>query len=176
MKYCAVLLCLSSVAPALADGCDDNLDVSKTPVVEVLKCLKSELKELRGKKDIPAGAVVAFAIEDGCPAGWTSYSNAAGRVILGAGQGTGLTRRGYLLQEGSESVNLRMENLPAQKIKTNGMVVNASRTDRYNAGGKDYVVSVVSNVPIETDALGSDKPISVMPPFVALNYCKKNAQ
>ena len=42
---------------------------------------------------VPRGTVAAFDLSDGCPDGWKTFDPAAGRFIIGAGQGKGLEDR-----------------------------------------------------------------------------------
>lgn len=122
----------------------------------------------------PSGSVIAFDIAAGCPPGWTSFVNAAGRVIVGAGQlpvsGNDLSKRGFQEQGGSEFHNISVAELPPRDI---GIVVaSVSKVDRYNAGGTNYPVITASPQQISVGGIGA--PISIMPPYIALHYCKKN--
>lgn len=123
---------------------------------------------------LPVGAVVAFALDDGCPSGWAPYQNALGSTIVGAGQGEGLTKRSYLFQGGNEAHALTIDEMPPHSFKTNGKYANPSGVDRYNAGGSNYPVITAGANLIETETLGKGTVFQTMPPFVVLYYCKKN--
>ncbi len=62
---------------------------------------------------VPSGAVLAFDLAD-CPAGWEPYTAGAGRVIVGSGEGAGLSSRSVGDKGGNELVTLTEENLPPQ--------------------------------------------------------------
>ncbi|MDX0559447.1 hypothetical protein U8C35_27165 (plasmid) [Sinorhizobium medicae] len=119
---------------------------------------------------VPRGAVAAFDLTDGCPDGWNPFDDASGRFIIGAGQGKGLKERLTRAVGGDEEHKLTIDELPSQQIQISGLA-SASRGDRYNAGGKNYPVVTVSSGAITVG--GSGNPISIMPPFIALRYCKK---
>lgn len=97
---------------AVAQNTDCNLkEVERLPNAEVeaatddnfaclltkLDALASENSKLREQLSngqvpslrVPAGAVVAFDLSDGCPAGWRAdFSKGNGKFILGVGKGT----------------------------------------------------------------------------------------
>ena len=118
---------------------------------------------------VPKGTVAAFDLSDGCPDGWKPFDAAAGRFIVGAGQGKGLEERLVRAVGGEEAHTLKVAELPAQQISI--PLAGAGR-DRFDAGGKDYPVVGVSagSVPIG----GAGDPIPMLPPFLALTICKKD--
>lgn len=122
----------------------------------------------------PQGGVVAFDLAGGCPPGWFPYSNAAGRLIVGAGQGSaGLAKRNFQELGGSETHTLSIEQLPPHNFTARVLQAGRSNVDRYNAGGRDYPVVSASESLIETNTVGRGAPFSKMPPFVVLHYCVK---
>ena len=66
---------------------------------------------------MPPGAIVAIDDANGCPSGWTPYTLAYGRMIVGAtldGEPTsGLTRRQFGERGGEEVVALTLSQLPS---------------------------------------------------------------
>ncbi|TIP69628.1 MAG: hypothetical protein E5X53_33610 [Mesorhizobium sp.] len=119
---------------------------------------------------VPKGAVAAFDLSDGCPDGWKQFDDASGRFVIGAGQGKGLTERLIRAAGGSEEHKLIVDELPQQQIALQTPVYSASG-DRFNAGGKNYlVVGITSN---NISIGGAAKEIPMLPPFLALNFCKK---
>ncbi|MGO6667674.1 hypothetical protein ELI49_30995 [Rhizobium ruizarguesonis] len=119
---------------------------------------------------VPKGAVAAFDVNDGCPTGWVSFDAAAGRLILGAGSGKGLTERSIREVGGAETHKLTLNELPSQKIELPGNAA-ASKGDRYDAGGRNYPVVSVNQASITIG--GNGDPLSILPPYIALQYCKK---
>ncbi|UIL29533.1 hypothetical protein LZK75_10000 [Rhizobium leguminosarum] len=116
------------------------------------------------------GTVVAFDVPGGCPAGWTEYASAAGRVIIGVDNGIAGPRRAFQEQGGSDSHQISKDELPANQVSIEGLA-SQSAVDRYSAGGRDYPVIVRSTGTFEVGGVG--KPISIMPPYIALHYCRK---
>ena len=118
---------------------------------------------------VPKGTVAAFDLSDGCPDGWKPFDDAAGRFIIGAGQGKGLEERLVRAVGGQETHILKIAELPPQQIS---IPLAGAGGDRFNAGGRDYpVVGVAAgNVSIG----GVNDPIPMLPPFLALTVCKKS--
>lgn len=149
--------------------------VSTTQVAEKLKLDPKFVASVAGSQGfVPNGAIMAFDSVQGCPSGWTNYSVAAGRVIIGAGQGPGLASRSPQEQGGAETHILRMAELPAAPVTVSLIY---SRVNIENGGypivrgtgpaGGDYVS------PASTNNMGSGSPIDIMPPYLALLTCKK---
>ncbi len=118
---------------------------------------------------VPKGTVAAFDLSDGCPGGWKSFDAAAGRFIIGAGQGKGLEERLVRAVGGQETHTLKIAELPPQQISI--PLAGAGR-DRFNAGGQDYPVVGVSAGTISIGGAGDS--IQMLPPFLALTFCKKD--
>jgi hypothetical protein len=126
---------------------------------------------------LPNGSIIAFSIGQGenaeqpqCPIGWSFFEESAGRFIIGAGAGNGLTPRPVGGSGGSEQHILTVDELPPQQVEINGLAAQ-STVDRYEAGGKDYPVITRSTGTIGIG--GGSNPISLIPPYLALYYCKK---
>ncbi|WP_274629950.1 hypothetical protein [Arvimicrobium flavum] len=119
---------------------------------------------------VPKGAVAAFDLSDGCPDGWTAFEDGSGRFIIGAGHGTGLANRLLRAVGGSEQHKLTVEELPEQEVTIQVPVFSGSG-DKFNAGGKDYTVVGITSRTISIG--GASKEIDMIPPFLALNFCKK---
>jgi hypothetical protein len=142
--------------------------------------LKNNLDEyIRTRVEgMPASAVVAFDLPEGCPRGWTAFQDAAGRAVIGVGKGNGLTPREFRDRQGIEVVVLTPNHMPQHQHDT--LVALGSTSSPWGPG------------PAKTAAVGRDwqtfatalsgpagknppDPISTMPPFIVLQYCKKNA-
>ncbi len=96
------------------------------------------------ERGVPSGAIVAF--EGSCPSGWERYIAAEGVFIRGA----------------------RKE----EEVAAPG----GSATQRFTKTGNTFASTSRSGfftwVPPGEDA-GKDRLMSVMPPYIALTYCKK---
>ena len=124
---------------------------------------------------IPTGAVIAFYTA--CPSGWATYTNAAGRVIVGAGSrqeqvlGTGGGWRTFnygLGQTGGRTfVALTVDEIPPHTH-------SLKQGNDYGSAGKGSwplqnaaVSGAVSN------STGGGKAFDNRPSYIALNYCYK---
>lgn len=140
---------------------------------------------------IPSGAVMAFDLGS-CPSGWTEYTTARGRNIIGAGattiQNTGTATAGatsytYSLgATGGENAHqlvdaelakhahgfnsLKVNNLKHSQVGVGGSTNRELAS--YSAGSVDFgLTGTMGNA-------GSDYYHNIMDPYVALLYCKKN--
>jgi hypothetical protein len=123
---------------------------------------------------LPAGAVEAFDLAT-CPAGWTAYTAAANRNIIGIGTYT-------LGQTGGEATHtLTTAEMPShshtERIPTtqSSTLVVASASDA--PGGSRYSVQpsggAADGGDLTTGNTGSGTAHNVLDPYVALLYCKK---
>lgn len=131
--------------------------------------------------DLPAGAVVAFDLPDGCPAGWDEFGDVAGRTIVGAGSGMTdrnnqlLSGRKYREHGGEEAHTLTIKEMPAHNHDTR---VNQLRSERPNSaitgGFKEALVGVEwRQLPTAKSSFeGHSEPHNNMLPYIALHFCK----
>ena len=117
---------------------------------------------------IESGAVVAFEGASSCPSGWSVYTKAESRVIVGAA--------GSSPGKGA----LAADNLPPHTHQYNDIYFSSdggtvtvpknfgsgSKTDNNNKG---YQITRTTNAEKTTPAA-----ISNLPPFIALTYCVKS--
>ena len=142
------------------------------------------LQAAGGGGAFPAGAIVAFsrdsrARDAACPAGWTGFDAASGRAIIGAGAGSGLTPRRAGETGGAEGVALTIENLPPHahgvtvfRAPSLAPMQNGQQMDRFIGGagaGADGKF-----LEMRTGEAGAGAAIGLMPPYLALQYCRKN--
>jgi len=89
------------VPAAASANCPDDLenDNFETSVIECIKSLKNQIRQLGGNPDsentepatelvlarIPSGLVASFDLPDGCPRGWSTFKEGTARFIIGAG-------------------------------------------------------------------------------------------
>ncbi len=100
---------------------------------KTLATLQAKEKELDAKiaaLTIPTGAIMAFDLRTGCPAGWKDYIEAMGRVIIGAdppnwiatrprnrdGNDRQLTSKKFEEYGGSESFTLAQDEIPSLEV------------------------------------------------------------
>jgi hypothetical protein len=133
---------------------------------------------------VPSGAVMAFDL-DACPLGWTEMTRAKGRTIVGASDGHPRNQMG-----GGETVTLTEGQLPAHRhpVSDPGHVHPAAVSTFIQGGapgegpaniaqgGNSYVFTRntgSAGTGISVGNTGGGQPVPVMPPFLALIYCKK---
>ncbi len=171
---------------AQAAECARNI-TNSTKVTELLQCivkLNAEVEALAAASAIPSDAVVAFDSPRGCPVGWSPFSQADGRMIIGATTGkSGLSRRFYGEEGGAESVALDQRQLPRHahppaegmahvwvfEDKARGNLNMDPRFNPNTMGGWFHRDSA-----IQTGEAGGGQPHDNMSPYLALYFCKKN--
>jgi hypothetical protein len=145
--------------------CDDNGANCKT------------MTELGGGSTggVPTGAVMAFNLTS-CPSGWTAYSAAAGRNIVGYGSGTGLTARTTLGQTGGEEKHVQtVAEMAAHSHSVSVNGINGVNSTDGSAGRNETNAEVGSSVLYGgTSITGGGTAMPVMDPFVVLLYCQKS--
>ena len=125
----------------------------------------------KGVGPLPTGAVVAFDGDGGCPSGWAPYAKGAGRVVLGAGQGVGLTLRAVGERGGSEV----LADIPSHQ---HSVPITATPVAPQGAAEGDgsrqpgTVMAYDPSAPVPTSVAGAFA-VSTLPPYIALLLCRK---
>lgn len=131
---------------------------------------------------IPSGWVAAFD-RSSCPSGWSHFSLANGRAIIGRGRYTesrfGSWSYTYSLRQRTGSVLNRLSTLQLPAHSHSFTVVNETCSDRSsvcnsNRGsglivGGGYYPSTKT-----TSSQGSGRAFDQRTPTIALTYCRKN--
>lgn len=124
-----------------------------------------------GDAGVPAGAVLAFALSS-CPTGWSQYTAASGRSIVGTG-GFSQSYRGqnysknYVLGERGGVRAFRLHNSEVPKITTSG---GSKASPNCDYPGCSYSGVTVPNISQATYGSAFDN----QDPYIALLYCRKN--
>ena len=139
----------------------------------VIACI-NELKTIQGPP-LPSRVVLPFK-DVVCPKGWSPYTKAAGRFVIGIGKDP--RGRGYALEElgGDSRVTISNSNLPQHQHDTLIGVspsyaiwgVGPSKTAVYGtqaAAAQTGMTSVAGE--------GQPSPMIVLPPYVGLLFCEK---
>ncbi|MGR3343987.1 MAG: hypothetical protein ACU0DI_12300 [Paracoccaceae bacterium] len=130
------------------------------------------------------GAVVAFdgsKSKEGCPPGWTLFSPAAGRFVVGAGVHRNEDGSGVLLQAreqgstgGEEMHTITAAELPSHlhsyRSTDNGPLLD-NGSNFIGGAGRFGVVGDKN-----TSSVGENAPLNNMPPFIALYFCQFQGQ
>lgn len=127
--------------------------------------------------DNVAGMVAAFDQSEGCPDGWTEFVEAAGRTIIGVGQGEidgigdqdiPLTLRRWRDFGGTETHLLKIDEMPAHD---HGGIFG---TDGSRPRGTNDHRPETAHSTVRISSEGGNQPHNNMPPYVALFYCEKD--
>ena len=126
---------------------------------------------------IPKGAVMAFDLAT-CPTGWTAYTAASGRNIIGAGTATGITGATAHVkgQTGGEEKHLQTASeLAAHQHSFSYTSISGSNSKDADAGKTDtnYQGNAVAYSGVTSEA-GSSVAANVMDPYIVLTYCVKS--
>lgn len=123
---------------------------------------------------------MAFDLPRGCPSGWTEDPRFSGRVVVAAGNGAGLTPRTFGDRAGQETYQLDVTQMPRHRhnFETAQQVVihTTQATERYGINGAGTGAPEVAKGQTGFEGGGSDgksKPYDVMPPFIALQLCRR---
>ena len=145
---------------------------------------------------LPTGAVVAFDLPEGCPKGWSNFTDGQSRTIVGAKvkgvvtpEEDGLTQYKFRQTGGKENHTLVVNEMPTHTHDVNDpghkhrVAGGFSARDRDNdpgggeltngalARGNHY--SQESPTRISIEPRGDGKPHPNMPPFIPLYLCKR---
>lgn len=143
-----------------------------------------------GGSDLPSGAVVAFDRDDGCPPGWSEYRDADGRFIVGTGRHSVHDRYGDEVAEfesgevgGERTHRLSVDEMPSHEhdvwVRDSP---NPMGVAKWNAGNGYNLNFLSDDGPSENGwgstlyaaGVGGSQAHNNMPPWVALNYCRRN--
>ena len=149
--------------------------------------------------EFPAGAIMAFDIETGCPEGWVPYTDGLGRFIIGAtdppgdpqadnGTGTSIARFPLGAKGGALAHRITTQELPAHSHGGAGLeeyhianTVGAGMGSPSLTGRRKFMLILNDRFPQGGDSpalmsdTGGGRPHSNMPPYIALNFCRKNS-
>ena len=129
---------------------------------------------------VPDGAVIPFDLAT-CPAGWNTESRAEGRFIIGTGvhsdfnsHGTAVAPKTLGQEGGDDQVQLAIEHMPRHTHANptqGGTPTSNFPALRATDNGFRGADSMPHGRP--TSARGGGLPHDNMPPFLALQFCKK---
>jgi hypothetical protein len=127
---------------------------------------------------VPARAVMAFN-QSSCPSGWSAYSAANGRNIVGSGLSSapGATSLTFGTQGGEAKHTLSLAEMPKHRHSwtgrgTNGGADGGSGDDWDDTDTKTFNTAYAGGPTGGSD--GSATAHSVMDPYVVLTYCEKD--
>lgn len=186
----AALALAASFGTAQAADCAREFG-PQTNVAALLACItevNAEVEEIRRlsiRTGLPKNAVLAFDDPNGCPAGWTPYTRADGRVIIGVTTGKSpLSQRFYGEEGGAEGVTLNEAEMPAhahglslslgEGLGNSGQDWQLMWYDSTAGKVANLVASNTARDGAPTPLAGDGQPHENMPPFIALFYCKKD--
>lgn len=129
---------------------------------------------------VPSGTVAAFSLS-ACPSGWTAQTALAGRTIIGAGQGSGLTNRIAGTTGGEEMHTLTIDEMPRHFHWTMSADGDGWTQKGYwdmyatSLWWNDHVAGGYAGANTRASSnSGNNQPHNIMMPWLALIYCQKN--
>lgn len=142
-------------------------------VDDLLACVSGTWHSMLYDKTVPQGAIEAFNLT-ACPSGWVDVPALAGRTIIGAGQGNGLSFRAFGSYGGEEQHTMTINELVPHSISFSfGASDKGGSGNGYaysdNAGGS----TVKATYGKTSNSVGGGQPFNVMMPYYALLYCMK---
>ncbi|HHX8512517.1 TPA: hypothetical protein ACVO12_004786 [Vibrio diabolicus] len=150
-----------------------NKSSSSVKASELQGLIAEEVKRSVSQVSIPTGVIAGFDAPS-CPKGWSKYTQANARFLLGSGKSDGLNTR-YLNQSGGvEQYALTVRELPKHShisaVAQPDSSLGTSKQSQHATGGKHY-----NNFPTPslTSTEGQGKPFNIMPPFIVVTFCKK---
>ena len=173
-------------------------DIKASDVAEKLQTIEFAKTVFGATEPLPPGAVLAFYPElqsdDGvksfrCPTGWILFEEAAGRFLLAAGSGLGLSPRPFGGMGGDEVHALRIDEMPSHSHGSGSLLTGEAKVAFHippdigpNPGGSGGVImdpkfgvnyEQTHRHPIsgETDTRGGGQPHNNMPPYLAIWSC-----
>lgn len=167
----------SSVADCF--GIDTNYQTDDERAGALLNCVEALATTL-----IPAGAVMAFDLPNGCPEGWSRFDEGSGRMIVGVGKRVGIDGSFRLLADsngsvyqtgGAENHTLTVPEMPSHSHDFLGNKVlrggnHGIGTDLAVGDGANYGNWAPSG---SISNAGLSAPHNNMPPYIALYFCRK---
>lgn len=130
---------------------------------------------------IPAGAVMAFDLPEGCPDSWTRFEAGSGRMIVGVGTRVGVEGSFRLLADSNGSVyqtgGAETHKLTEREMPSHSHVFAINHRKGSGSGtttvGRIPADETSANASRRTTATGGNIAHNNMPPYIALYYCKK---
>jgi hypothetical protein len=121
---------------------------------------------------IPRGLIAAF--DGACPNGWSPYVQGQGKFLLGASATRGAGQTG-----GQENATLTVANLPSHSHATQ---LASDPTPGHHQFGLGPVAATLYGTRWDDNPgsgqnvspTGGGQPVDTMPPFVTVQYCKKD--
>ena len=143
-------------------------------VARILSVTPSFVESVGNRVLFPPGAVIAFASE--CPNGWSLFGPGRDRFLLGAGEEYTLLSRG-----GTSTHALTANEIPPHPHPHTHQVLRSSDESGVNTDPLGWpsvhgdLHGTETGVALGAVPPGSALPHNNMPPYIAVNFCKKEA-
>lgn len=138
------------------------------------------LQQQVGEGTLPQGAVVAYNLS-ACPPGWTEFTAAAGRAILGSGtyplnaddDGSNPATTYGLAQIGGRMNHvLTVAELPPHSHSLSANQILGTSYPTLSAAAGAHFGPILT--PVVSSVVGSGAAVDIRAPFIALRYCQKD--
>jgi len=172
-----ILVSLFMASENAIASCADRLTRSSDAdfLIQCIVEMSNEINKIRLKQNIaineliPRGAVIPFEKNE-CPSGWEKYTQATGRMIIGAGRSDGLTARTYLEKGGEEKHKLDISEMPNH---LHGGTFRSSGFSFEHHQNNSRLPGQIYRFDRNTTPTGGGAAHNNMPPYIALTYCIK---
>lgn len=152
-----------ALAPSIntSQGYHESEQISVS-VSGVEKTLQEAIDDKSLGGNIPSGAVMAFNLAS-CPSGWSEYTSARDRTIIGSGSSYSCGATG-----GAKTHTLTIAEMPSHTHKQTSWGSGAPGNSRLIGAGVTAIGAQTSS------STGGNQPHNNMQPYIALLYCVKN--
>lgn len=186
--------CIATLQSKLSETLAENSALERQQ--EAAKAETVQLaNEIEAINRLLSQAVISFNRSEraggACPRGWSLFTPAGGRVIVGAGQHTndGLSEYPSYADDpddatgGEERVRLKEPEMPKHRhdfgfwfsdADGDDSTYDQNKSPRFRSGlnTNNRWTAQTTRTPVAT--AGGDKPHNNMPPYIALYFCKKD--
>ncbi len=141
---------------------------------DLLACVGGTWRSMIFGSGVPSGAIMAFNLK-ACPSGWSEVPALAGRTIIGAGTGPGLTPRELYAYGGEEKHTMLLSELVPHTVSMSfGASDKGGKGNGYAYSDRAGGSTVLATYAKTSNSVGGGEAFNVMMPYYALLYCQKD--
>lgn len=179
--YTAAVVLTLVLFPASGESAECANSLSRnTKLSDLLDCIKEMNREIMALEEQipPINSILIMDNVEGCPAGWEDFSEANGRMIVGAQRGFSKlqppTTRLYRDIGGEEQVTLTVPQMPRHRHGLETVLDNKPLPPPTSSNRHVPIAGPYNSAYRRDFYEGADQPHPNMPPYIALYFCKKD--